>query len=133
MSHDGILILLVIWLPVVVAWMCFHTWRADALIDRFVTDRGYRLIRKERRTLFRGPFFLSTGRGQEVYYLTVEDREGRLLCGYVRCGGAMLGMLSDNIEVIWDKPRPRYPSRAEPPGFPVIPINPQQDESIKLS
>ena len=130
MSRDGAIILLVICLPLVVASLCFHTWRSDALLDRFVKERGYRLIRKERRTLFRGPFFFSTGRGQEVYYITVEDREGQLLCGYVRCGGAIFGMFSDNLEVIWDKPKPRYPSRPEPRGFPVIPLNEQPQEDL---
>ena len=46
--------------------------------------------------------------------VTVQDREGRVRSGYVRCGGFLFGLLSDRADVRWD---PDPPDR---PGFPVI-------------
>ena len=128
MNQDAVAVLFVVWILIALAWMVMRSSRAEAMVDRFVKGGGYRLLRKERRTLFRGPFFFSTGRGQEVFYLTLEDREGHVRRCYLRCGGAFFGMLSDNVEVIWDEPRRPPPPRPEPPGFPVILLNKDQSE-----
>ena len=48
-----------------------------------------------------GPFFLTTSEGQMVYYVTVEDRDGRVRRARVHCGGWFLGMMSDHVDVEW--------------------------------
>ena len=113
---------------VVVASTAFHYSRAQTLFDRFLTQNGFRLLKKEHRTFFRGPYFFTPGKGSEVYYVTVEDRQRQVRRGYVRVGGGLLGMLSDNIDVIWDKPRRVFPVPPEPRGFPVIPLDQTHEE-----
>lgn len=92
----------------------WHFSRAATLLGRWAASNGFRVLEQERLLFFRGPFFWTTGKGQEVYRVTVEDTEGRVRRGHVRCGGYFLGMLSDNVEVRWDEPR------REGPGFPVV-------------
>ena len=82
-----------------VAW---HYGRSSALLEGWAQRHGYRIVAKEYRTFFRGPFFWTTGKGQTVYYVTVEDQHGQLHNGFVRCGGWFLGLLSDHVEVRWD-------------------------------
>ncbi len=88
--------------------------RGRGILERWAARNGYRLIEVECRWLFRGRFSLTTNRGQQVYRVTVEDANGRLHRGYVRCGGFVLGLWSDRADAVWD---------AEPvhrPGFPVV-------------
>jgi hypothetical protein len=80
----------------------WHFSRSGSLLQRWAEGNGYRLVRQEYRHLFKGPFFWTSSRGQTVYYVTVEDREGKRRSGWVRCGGWLLGLLSDNVEVRWD-------------------------------
>lgn len=82
--------------------LVWHFGRSGSLLQRWAEQNGYRLIDREYRTFLRGPFFLTTAKGQTVYYVTVEDCEGRRRKGWVRCGGWFLGLLSDNVEVLWD-------------------------------
>ncbi|HXX92757.1 MAG TPA: hypothetical protein VEN81_03935, partial [Planctomycetota bacterium] len=63
---------------------------------------GLRLLSEDRRTFFKGPFFWTSTKGQMIYYVTVQDSAGRVRHAWVRCGGYVLGMLSDNFEVSWE-------------------------------
>ena len=80
----------------------WHFSRSDSLLQQWAQRNGYRLVRREYRSFFKGPFFWTTSRGQTVYYVTVEDAEGNRRSGWVRCGGWFLGLLSDNVEVRWE-------------------------------
>jgi hypothetical protein len=82
--------------------LVWHFSRSGFLLRQWAEQNGYQLIDQEYRTFFRGPFFMTTAKGQTVYYVTVEDRVGRRRKGWVRCGGWFLGLLSDNVEVLWD-------------------------------
>jgi hypothetical protein len=81
----------------------FHYSRSNSLLQQWAERNHYRLVEQEYRTFFRGPFFWTTSRGQTVYYVTVEDSQGKRRKGWVRCGGWLLGMLSNNVEVAWDE------------------------------
>lgn len=87
--------------------------RVGSILDRWAARNGYQIIERESRLVKLGPFTLNTSRGQVVYRVAVRDREGNVRKGYVRCGGALLGTLSNKIEVCWDD-QPRefmdYPS-----------------------
>ena len=96
------------------ASVIFHYTRAGILLDRWAAENGYRILHRELRRLRRGPFFFTTSTGQEVYRVTVEDLQGGVRSGYVRCGSWVLGMLSSNMEVRWDEPP------IHRPGFPVV-------------
>jgi hypothetical protein len=99
----GIGVMIAFWIVVVVIMLIFHQSRADSLLQGFLVRNGFRLIEKQRVWFFRGPFFFTTGKGQEVYYVTVQDRHGSIRSRYVRCGGWILGMFSNNVEVRWDR------------------------------
>jgi hypothetical protein len=58
-----------------------------------------------------------------VYRIAVQYPDGTIRQGYARCGGWLLGLLVDVVNVEWDAPDPRT---AAPGGFPVVmPDHPQ--------
>jgi len=91
------IIALVVAVPIV-----WHFSRAASLLRQWAGKNGYHVVHSEHRFFFRGPFFWTTSNGQAVYRITVEDTEGSLRSGWVRCGGWFLGMLSDHVEARWD-------------------------------
>ena len=101
----------VIAVPVTLIW---HYTRAASILERWAARNGYRIVQKEIRHFRRGPYFFTTSSGQQVYRVIVEDRDGYIRQGYVRCGGFFLGMLSDRADAQWDPQPPHQP------GFPVI-------------
>jgi hypothetical protein len=86
----------------VILGLVWHFGRSGALLNQWAADNGYRIIRQEYRTFFKGPFFWTSTKGQTVYYVVVEGAGGNRRRGWVRCGGWWLGLLSDNVEVRWD-------------------------------
>lgn len=104
------------------AWVAFHFRRANTLLQRWAAASGYRILDRQWRLLRRGPFFLTTSGGQEVYRVIVEDSAGNIRKAYVRCGGYFLGMLSNRVDVRWDA------NPGGPPGFPVIMPDHSPDE-----
>ena len=89
---------------VIIVAVVFAVWnlsRSRSLLDQWAEQNGFEIIHSELRSLRRGPFLLTTTKGQTVYYVTVRDINGVEHCGWVRCGGALLGLLSDKTEVRW--------------------------------
>jgi hypothetical protein len=80
----------------------WHFGRSGSLLRQWAARNDYRIIRKEYRSFFKGPFFWTSTKGQVVYYVVVEDSAGASRSGWVRCGGWWFGLLSDNVEVRWD-------------------------------
>lgn len=80
----------------------WHFGRSNSLLHQWAEQNGYRIVRQEYRTFFRGPFFWSSSKGQTVFYVVVENSAGARRSGYVRVGGWWLGLLSDRVEVRWD-------------------------------
>ena len=85
------------------AMATWHYGRAGSLLASWAKGNGFELLSQENCLFFRGPYFWTTTRGQEVYRVSVRDREGRTRSGYVRCGGTFLGMLGDQVDVRWDE------------------------------
>jgi hypothetical protein len=102
------------------AMAVLHFSRSRKILERWAERNGYRILQAQRRTFLRGPFFFYTAKGQEVFRVTVEDPQGQVRHGFVRCGSFWLGVLSDRADVRWD-PAPPYQ-----PGFPVV--LPQRDD-----
>lgn len=73
--------------------LVWHVERSRAILERWAQANGYRLIHSERRYLRKGPFFWRSGKGHEVFYVTVEDQQGSTHHGYVRCGVAARDVL----------------------------------------
>jgi hypothetical protein len=86
----------------VVLTMVWHFGRSNSLLNNWAAQNGYRIIRREYRTFFKGPFFWTSSKGQTVYYVVVEDSDGNKRSGWLRCGGSWFGLLSDHTEVRWD-------------------------------
>jgi hypothetical protein len=87
---------------VVVLLMMWKNSRGSAFLDQWASRCRYRIISREFRYFFKGPFFWTSSNAQVVYYVTIEDGLGRVRSGWVRCGGYFLGLLSDDVEVQWD-------------------------------
>ena len=104
MSEGAIFFLIVpVFVLITIASIAWHFGRSQSLLDKWAEENGYRIIHREYRNFFRGPFFWTSAKGQAVYYVIVEDEGGRTHNGWVRCGGWWLGLLSDHVEVRWDE------------------------------
>lgn len=84
----------------------FNAWaiaRPHSLLQDWVEQNGYTIREKERLYLpFTGPFAWTTGRGQVVFRVTVEDKQGDVHHGWIRCGNWWFGPLLDQVEAHWD-------------------------------
>lgn len=79
--------------------------RSRSVLQQCGDKNGFEILHSEYRNLFRGPFSLTTARGQAVYYVRVRDNKGREHSGWIRCGGWIMGLMADKVEVRWeDKP-----------------------------
>ncbi|MGC4015719.1 MAG: hypothetical protein QM755_14525 [Luteolibacter sp.] len=76
--------------------------RAQELLEDWAAGSGYQLLDYEVRTMLRGPFWLNSSKSQIVYRITIRDRDGLTMHGWVRCGGWLFGLLEDEVEVRWD-------------------------------
>ncbi len=92
---------------VVVVAVCGFVWhiaRSRKLLKRWANNNNCEILQSDHRSLFRGPFFWTTTRGQAVYFVRIRDAAGNVRTGWVRCGSFWAGMLSDKTEVRWDDP-----------------------------
>jgi hypothetical protein len=88
---------------VALAW---HFVRGRALVEGWAQRQGYTLEACECRWLRRGPYLWMSSNAQAVYRVKVRTRDGRLRRGWVRCGGWLSGVLSDQVDVRWDARAP---------------------------
>ena len=72
------------------------------ILENWAAANGLELLSRENCWFFKGPYFLRSTRGQQVFKFQVKDREGRIRTGYARCGGFWFGTLSDAIDVTWE-------------------------------
>jgi hypothetical protein len=77
--------------------------RAEFLLQQWAERNELRILEKEERKLFRGPFSWDSSRGQMVYRVTVADKAGNTHSGFVRLGSWARGIFSDKAEVKWDE------------------------------
>ena len=76
--------------------------RSAEVLRGWADAEGFELLHSEPRYLFRGPFSLTTEKGQTVYRVMVRDRSDRTRTGWVRCGHWFWGLSSDDTEVRWE-------------------------------
>lgn len=84
------------------AYLAWHFSRSRSVLEQWADENGFEILSSEYRNLFRGPFSWTTSKGQTVYYVRVRDRQGTERTGWVRCGGWVLGLMSDKAEVRWE-------------------------------
>ena len=100
--NAGIVIVGVLFaLLAVLAWV-WGSSRGTSLLEGWASSAGLEILRQEECWFFKGPFFWTSSKSQRVYRVTVRDGAGRTRSGYVRCGGYLMGMMSDNVDVRWD-------------------------------
>ena len=101
--HPAILVVAIFaFLAVAVLSLRWFYSRSAQILDHWATDNRFVIVSRERRVFRRGPYAWTTGKGQDVYRITVEDMDGRTRSGYVRCGSLWSGLLSDKVVVTWD-------------------------------
>ena len=76
--------------------------KARRLIDEWTARNGYRILNRRFQLFWRGPFWWRSSKGQMVYRVTVQDRDGNTRKAWIRCGGFFAGLLSDQVSVEWD-------------------------------
>ncbi len=76
--------------------------RARGILERWAEAAGLRIESSQVRWIRRGPFFFRTSRAQIVFRIEVIEPDGRMRAGWARVGGALSGVLSDDVSVMWD-------------------------------
>jgi hypothetical protein len=86
-----------------IAWSWMFHARAKTIVQKWAAEHKYLVLRFE-SPFHTGPFnFLTTGRGQIVFLVTIRDGTGLERKAWVRCGSYMGSVLfSDEIEVRWE-------------------------------
>ncbi len=86
-----------------IAVLIWSFYRSKQLLESWACDNDFQIVSFEYRYFFKGPFFWTSSNHQAVYYVTVTTADGETRNGWVRCGGWLLGMLSDQVDVEWDQ------------------------------
>ena len=80
----------------------WHFRKSARILNQWAEQNNLRITQREYRRSKMGPFTLNTSHNQAVYYFVAEDETGKSRSGYARCGGHILGIFSDQVEVVWD-------------------------------
>jgi hypothetical protein len=81
----------------------WHYRRAASILENWAYNHRFRILSREYRYFFRGPFTWFSSKNQVVYYVTVENKNGEVRTGWVRCGSYFLGLWSDDVDVQWER------------------------------
>jgi hypothetical protein len=101
----GILLVLVsIWLGFV-----WSRTRSEAIIKKWAAQNGFTVLSSKSHLFVRGPFLLRSDPRHTVYNVTIRDQSGIDRSAWVRCGGWLLGLVSDDIKVVWDNDPSNHP------------------------
>ncbi len=77
--------------------------RSKSILEKWAEQNGYEILESDYRMLAKGPFFWRSSEEQAVYHVKVRDGQGQIRTGWIRCGGWVLGLLSDKVEVKWEE------------------------------
>jgi hypothetical protein len=79
----------------------YHEKRIKSILSNWAADNGVQIMKISSGLFRRCPFFLTLGR-QEVYYIVVRERDGRVRGCWVRIGDFLFGSLfTDVVEAKW--------------------------------
>lgn len=96
-------IILVVFGVVLVGSLLWQSSRSQDILAQWAEENGYRLLEANYATFFKGPFTLTSARGQTVYRVVVQDEAGFTRTGWVRCGSWWGGLMSGQAQVRWDE------------------------------
>ena len=88
-------------LAIIPLWVVWYYSRANHLLQDWARHNGLQILHKQMRFLRRGPFLFRSTTRHVVFYVAVADRGGRTRHAWVRCGGWLIGLLSDRVTVEW--------------------------------
>jgi hypothetical protein len=74
--------------------------KARDVVDMWADENHLQVVDK-RYLQFGGKFFFSRSKAQRVYRVTVIDASGRQRVADVKCGGFMVGMLNESVNIRW--------------------------------
>lgn len=109
------------WTCVMICWFKYYYYTVPELLERWAAENGLRIIKKERRDFFKGPFFWTSNNNQSVYRLDVEDAKGRPKSGWARVGSYWLPF-GKKVEIRWDPPPPSSVPDDPSPGHGKSPM-----------
>ena len=75
--------------------------RARSLLESWAVQNGFEILQRKLSGFDDGRFCGTSYRAQFVWRFAVRDHQGRVLNGYLRCGGPFVGVLSSKTEVRW--------------------------------
>ena len=100
--NGGVVCMICLFVLLAIGGMVWRASRGQDILDSWAEQNGFEIVSRDRRSVVTGPYFFSKTKGQDVYYVTVQYPDGKQRSGYVRVGGAILGMVSDAVDVTWD-------------------------------
>lgn len=118
MRNEVAWLFLPLWAGLMLMWLHYYYFAVPAALDRWAAEAGLRIVRKERRTFFKGPFFWTSSKSQIVYRVLFEGAKGELRPAWVRIGGYWW-MSTERIDVRWDPP-PESPREQSTRGNPLM-------------
>ena len=83
-------------------FLAWYLLRSRSLLQRWAAANRYEILHSQVRELEKGPFGLTRSGKQAVYHVRVRSVDGTERSGWVCCGSAWFGVLSDKTEVKWD-------------------------------
>ena len=102
MDSGSLTLMILFFAFLAISSITWHFSRSRSILEQWAAKNGFKILHREYRTIFRGPFSAFTTRGQTVYYVTIRDQQGVERSGWVRCGGILFGLLVDKADVQWD-------------------------------
>lgn len=86
--------------------LAWHFMRGRELVEEWARQHSYALEECQYRYLTRGPYLWASSKSQAVYRVKVRTPDGQVHWGWVRCGGWIAGMFSNQVDVRWDAGTP---------------------------
>lgn len=98
--------------PIAIPLIRWSRARGDRMVARWAAENRLKLIDARRCN---SPFKSLYGPGgtsnvQSLYRIAARDESGRIVEGWLRCGGGLIGLFSDRVEYHPVSPRARWAS-----------------------
>jgi long-subunit acyl-CoA synthetase (AMP-forming) len=95
------IIVLVFLAVVAIIFLIWERKRVDRLVRQWARANSFTILRLEHRYIRKGPYFWKASKSQEVVFVKVRDNFGTEKSAYLRVGGFLSGVMTDNIDVTW--------------------------------
>jgi hypothetical protein len=76
---------------------------ARRMVETWALQNRFHVTTLKRCFYFNDPSFLMRSNVQFVFKISVEDEEGKVRTGWIRCGHWFLGLVRDQVTIFWDE------------------------------